>query len=396
MTIDSPVFSVSDAGISAPTYSEIRDYFHEAAKGIFGDDIYLGEDSADGQLLDIFAQAINLVNAQAIATWAQFSPATAEGAGLDIVVKVNGISRNAASHSTVDLRIVGVAGTVIENGTAIDGADQVWRLPETVRIPTAGEITVTATAEEEGALAAEAGSITTIGTPTLGWQSVSNPAAATPGDAVETDAELRARQTISTMNPSQSTWEGIRSAILNLDDVTRIGGFNNQSSETNDDGIPAHCIALVVDGGDASEIAETLWNKSSEGVGFYGSTSISVTDSAGVAHTVKFSRPTSVPIFCTVTIKTTDLYTSDLDSDIQQAVVDYVNALPIGVGVNLPLLIAYLLHQGPDGTLENRYYLSGITLGTSSGSQSAANIPIAWNQAAYTAVGNVSIQFDAS
>lgn len=393
MTISNPIFEVTNEGVVTPTFAEIRDYFQSKARSIFGEDVYLGEDSADGQLLDIFALAVHNVNNQAVAAVAQFSPVSASGTGLDYVVKVNGISRNAASYSTVDLRIVGTVGTVIENGTAVDSNDNVWVLPSTVTIPSAGEITVTATAQEMGAVTAEAGSITTIGTPTLGWQSVNNPAAATAGDAVETDAELRARQTISTMNPSQSTFEAIEAAILNLDDVARIGGYNNQSNTTNEDGIPAHSIALVVDGGDSNEIAETLWNKSSEGVGFYGSTSISVTDAYGGTHTVKFSRPQTVQVFATVQIKTTDLYTTALDDDIKQSVADYINSMPIGTGVDLPLLIAYLLAQGTDGQLENRYYLKNLTLGTSAGSQSASSISVAWNQAVATSVSNITITF---
>lgn len=391
--ISNPIFEVTNEGVKCPEFAEIREYFQEKAKSIFGEDIYLGEDSADGQLLDIFASAVHTVNNQAVSAVAQFSPVSAEGTGLDYVVKVNGISRNAASYSTVDLRIIGTTGTVIENGTAIDSSDNVWILPATVTIPTAGEITVTATAAEAGAIEAEAGSITTIGTPTLGWQSVSNPAAATAGDPVETDAELRARQTISTMNPSQSTFEAIEAAILNINGVARIGGYNNQSSETNDDGIPAHSIALVVDGGNANTIAKTLWNKSSEGVGFYGSTTISVTDYYGGTHNIKFSRPQTVNVYATVSIKTTDLYTSALDDDIKQSVADYINSMPIGTGVNLPLLIAYLLAQGTDGNLENRYYLVNLTLGTSISSQTAASIEVTWNQAVATTVSKIAIEF---
>lgn len=394
MPISDPVFKVSASGVSAPTLTEVREYLRGKAQEIFGGDVYLGEDSADGQLIDIFAAAIDAVNSQAIAAYSQFSPVTAEGVGLDLVVKVNGISRNASSYSEVDLVLVGQAGTVITNGTAEDSNDQVWLLPATVTIPTSGQVVVTATAQEPGAVTAEAGAITTIGTPTLGWQTVTNPAAATPGDPVETDAQLRQRQTLSTMAPSQSTWEGLTSAILNLDDVLRIGGFNNQSATTNEDGIPAHSVALVVDGGDAAEIAETLWNKSSEGVGFYGSTTINVTDSAGVQHPVKFSRPTSVPVYATVTIRPTDLYTTALDDDIRQSVADFVNSRPIGTGVDLPLLITYLLSQGTDGQLENRYYLSSLTIGRTAGSQSAANIDVNWREAVACAVANVSVVFD--
>ena len=83
-------------------------------------------------------------------------------------------------------------------------------------VPVGGSIVVTATAAEIGSVTAAAGTINKIATPTLGWQTVNNVAAATIGDAIETDAELRRRQTQSTMIPSLSVMEGIVGAVASL------------------------------------------------------------------------------------------------------------------------------------------------------------------------------------
>ena len=121
-----PVFSVSESGIQAPTYDEILEYFQSQAKAIFGSDINLDADTQDGQLIAIFAAALSDVNAQAISVYNAFNPATAKGIALDSAVKTNGLTRHEASHSTVDLRLVGQAGTIITNGIAIDGNDNRW------------------------------------------------------------------------------------------------------------------------------------------------------------------------------------------------------------------------------------------------------------------------------
>ncbi|MGC8170052.1 baseplate J/gp47 family protein, partial [Salmonella enterica] len=76
--------------------------------------------------------------------------------------------------------------------------NNIWNLPASVTIPPSGLITVTATCAAIGAVSAPAGTITTINTPTRGWQSVTNPADAVPGAEVESDAALRSRQKIST------------------------------------------------------------------------------------------------------------------------------------------------------------------------------------------------------
>ena len=167
-----PVFEVTEQGISAPSFEEILTYFQGEARRIFGEDINLDADTQDGQLIAIFAAAVNDVNAQAIATYNSFSPLTAKGIALDNAVAVNGVTRQEATASQVDLLIIGQAGTTIINGVALDAFENRWLLPAQVIIPVSGEITVTALAEELGAIEAAPNTINRIGTPTLGWQSV--------------------------------------------------------------------------------------------------------------------------------------------------------------------------------------------------------------------------------
>ncbi|MCV5388702.1 baseplate J/gp47 family protein, partial [Escherichia coli] len=116
------------------------------------------------------------------------------GAALTSNVKINGIARKGATNSTVDLLLTGTAGTSITNGTVKDTNNVIWRLPASVVVGVDGTATVTATCSNSGSVAALAGTISTINTPTRGWTSVSNPAAATVGEPAETDAELRIRQ----------------------------------------------------------------------------------------------------------------------------------------------------------------------------------------------------------
>ena len=97
--IDDPFFLVTETGISAPSYEEIYEYLKGRMRAIFGDDINLDADTQDGQMVGIVAAAISNVNAQAIAVYNAYNPTTAKGVALDSAVKVNGITRQAASHS---------------------------------------------------------------------------------------------------------------------------------------------------------------------------------------------------------------------------------------------------------------------------------------------------------
>ncbi len=391
--ISTPVFTVTENGIQAPSYAEILDYFQSQARAIFGQDINVDADTQDGQLIAIFAQAVSDVNAQAIATYNQYNPNTAVGVGLDSAVKTNGISRHTATNSTVDLVLIGQAGTVITNGVATDDNENRWLLPDQVIIPVSGEITVTATAEEVGAIEASPNTITQIGTPTLGWQSVNNPTSATVGVAVETDVELRQRQSRSTELPSISLWEGIIASLLNLEGVTRVSGVKNDEDATSDEGVPGHTIAMIVDGGDVDEIGKTIFLKKGEGVGTFGTTQTTYIDTYGFPNVIKFSRPTIVNAYVTLTITPSSTYISTVADEIKQRIADYINSLAIGESVNIARVLSSAVKDCTTG-VDDRFDVTAIVMGEASGSQTAASIPIEWNEAATCDVENITVNLN--
>lgn len=386
-----PVFSVSESGIQAPTYDEILEYFQTQAKAIFGSDINLDADTQDGQLIAIFAAALSDVNAQAISVYNAFNPATAKGIALDSAVKTNGLTRHEASHSTVDLRLVGQAGTIITGGIAIDGNNHRWLLPDRVVIPVAGEITVTATAEEEGDIDAASGSVNRIGTPTLGWQTVSNPLPAVSGRAVETDEELRARQTQSTALPSVSLWEGILGTVLSCDGVRRISGICNNEDAPTPEGVPGHTIALIVDGGEVEDIATAIYYKAGEGVGTYGSVTHTLIDSYGFPHTVRFSRPVVVDIKSKVVVKPSASYLSDVAEEIKTRIADYIKGLDIGVSVNLPRVLSSAVKDCDTG-VDTRFDVQEIEIARKTGDLAAKSVTIAWNEAAQCDIADIEVE----
>jgi uncharacterized phage protein gp47/JayE len=390
MAITDPVFQITDNGVTAPTYSEILEYFQDKARQIFGQDINIDSDTADGQLLAIVAVSLHDVNSQAIATAAAFNPQTATGTALDSVVKVNGLTRREPTHSQVDLRIVGQAGTQITNGVAVDSFENRWLLPDSVVIPISGEVTVRAIAEELGAIEAEANSITQIGTPTRGWQTVSNPSAAVVGVAIESDTELQRRQSQSTSREAVSLWEAIVASLYEVDNVTRVSGVHNDTNSTDADGIPAHSIAMVVEGGDVQELADTIWKKKGEGVATYGSLSQTIVDEFENTYTVSFSRPTIKQIAITITISQDYGYTTQKLAVIKQRMADFINALPIGEDVNLIRVLSSAV-TGENGVIDTTFKVSAITIGVVGETQAQQPVVIAWNEAAACDVDDITI-----
>ncbi|WP_144818119.1 MULTISPECIES: baseplate J/gp47 family protein [Enterobacteriaceae] len=383
--------TVTAEGIAAPDYQTILTTLTGYFKQIYGSDAYLEPDSKDGQMVALMALAIHDANNAAITVYSCYSPATAYGAALTSNVKINGIARKGATHSVADLLLTGVAGTAITNGSVKDNNNIVWMLPVSVAIGIDGTVTVTATCASSGAVAAPAGTITGMNTPTRGWTSVTNPAAATVGTAAETDAELRTRQSQSVALPSLTPFEAVDGALANVDGVTRHKLYENDTGATDINGLPPHSICGVVDGGDATAIAGTLRGKKGQGVSTYGSTAVTVTDLYDNPHLIYFSRPVNVPIFASVTLQVFTGYTSQIGEQIKQAIADYVNGQSIGDDILLSRIYSPANLGVVSGGSARYYDIIELLIGTSTESMAAANITIAYDAAAVCSADNVQI-----
>ncbi|EBL9192286.1 hypothetical protein DDG04_25895 [Salmonella enterica] len=387
--------TVTAEGISAPDYQTILDTLTSYFQQIYGSDAYLEPDSKDGQMVALVALAVHDANNTAIAVYNCFSPATGYGAALTSNVKINGIARKGATNSTVDLLLTGTAGTTITNGTVKDTNNVIWRLPASVVIGVDGTVTVTAICSNSGAIAALAGTITTINTPTRGWTSVTNPAAATVGAPAETDAELRIRQGQSVAIPSITPFEGVDGAIANIAGVTRHKLYENDTGKTDGNGLPPHSISAIVDGGDVTEIARTIRGNKGQGVRTWGKTSVTVPDKYGNPHIISFSRPTDVPVYGKITLTVFAGYTSQIGVQIQQAVADYINRLMIGDQVLLSRIYSPANLGVVSGGNARYYDIQELLIGKSPEAVAAANINIAYDESASCKPENIIITVEA-
>lgn len=381
--------TVTAEGISAPDYQTVLDtitgYFHQ----IYGSDAYLEPDSKDGQMVALVALAIHDANNTAISVYRSFSPATALGDALTSNVKINGITRRAATNSTVDLLLTGTVGTTITNGSVRDTNSVVWNLPATVVIGSDGTVVATATCANSGAVAAVAGSVNGINTPTRGWASVTNPLAATVGVAAETDAELRVRQSQSVALASLTPFDAVDGAIANVEGVTRHKLFENDTDAPDDNGLPPHSISAIVEGGDATEIASTIRSVKGQGVSTYGTTSVVVTDKYGNPYTIRFSRPVDVPIYVSITLKALTGYSSQVGDEIKAAVAAYINSLPIGDSVLLSRVYSPANLGVVSGGNARYYDIIELLIGRSADDVAAANVVVAYDESASCSVDNI-------
>jgi len=383
--------TVTAQGISAPAYQTILTTITGYFQQIYGTDAYLDPDSKDGQMVALVALAIHDANNTAIAVYNSFSPSTGMTDALSRNVKINGISRRAATNSTTDLTLAGTAGTTITNGSVKDANGIIWNLPASVTIGPGGTVIATSTCAVAGAVAAVAGSVNKINTPTRGWTSVTNASAATVGSASEKDSELRTRQRQSVALPSLTPFVALDGAIANVTGVTRHKLYENDTGSQDANGLPAHSVAAIVDGGDVNAIAQVIQGKKGQGVATFGSTAVSVQDKWGNPHTISFSRSSPVPVFVAITLKVFQGYTTQVGNDIKKAIADYVNSLDIGDD----LLLSRVYSPANLGVVsggESRYYdINSLQIGRSAATVAPANIVTAVNEAVTCSVDNITV-----
>ena len=389
---------VDSSGLHIPTYNDILEDMIAAMKQIYGDDIYLDNSSPDYQLLSIFAlKQSDTLQAMAYAYNAR-SPETAIGTSLDSVVKLNGIKRKAASQSTSQVKITGTPFTQIVDGAVRDRAGLTWDLPSSVIIDSSGTTYTVATCRTAGAVSALAGDISQIETPTYGWVSVTNEVAAVLGNAQETDAQLRERQTISTANPSQTMLDGTKGAISALKNVSRYAVYENDtnvSSVTDDNpyGLPAHSVTCVVEGGTDEDVAEAIFLH--KGIGCYtnGDVAVEYTDQNDYINRVRFFRPVYKDIFVKVVIKKYTGYISTMTVKVREAVYNYLAALTIGSDVSASVLSNIITDCNPSLT-KPIFGIKELKLGLSKSSMAAQDIDIGFKEIPNPAYANIEVTLE--
>lgn len=378
---------IDATGYHYADYPAFLDFVQTGYRNLYGVDVYLGADSIDGQWTAILAQSLFDTAALGAATYNSFSPISAQGTGLSRVVKINGLNRNIPTNSTVDLTIVGVAGTTISNGIAVDTLGQQWLLPVSVTIPGGGSIVVTAMAQLPGAITAAPTTVTGIFTPTNGWQTVNNVSAAAPGAPVESDSQLRARQIVSVANPSLTVLEGTLGAVLNVPGVTAGKSYENPTNSIDANGLPPHSFAIVAEGGNATAIAQAIADHKTPGTQTVGSTIVTVYDNHGMPLAIRFYRPTPATIGVQITLSAGVGWSTDFETLIAAAVSaaiqsggqQDVNSSDGGIGDTVfltPLYLAAYL-PAPQG---QTYVISGIELQKNSGGFAAANVDLTFTE----------------
>ena len=366
--------SVGPSGLTVPSYDSILADNLQAFLNIYGQNQYIGQDAAVYQLLSILSLKQSDTNLALQLDYNQSGPSTAVGAGLDRVVKMNGLARLAVSYSTVQLTCTGTGTATLTNAFAQDQVGNLWAIPSPTTI-TGGSVTITATCTTPGNIAAEPGTITIIASPMNGWTGVTNAVAAVPGEPVEADSALRARQAESVALPALTPIASTVAAVLATPNVARVapgyptpGGpgssIENPTGATDSWGNPPHSITIVAEGGSDAAIGLSIYLKKTIGCFTNGTTSTVVTDpNTGYEETISLYRPTYVEPFIGMYLLGLVGFTSATVAAVQAALVAYLNSLAIGEEVVYSSLFGAAIRTMPNPS-QPEFSIKALTLNT--------------------------------
>lgn len=236
-----------------------------------------------------------------------------------------------------------------------------------------------------GPVNAEVNTLTNILTPQLGWDSVYNPTAASPGRDLETDSELRLRFRETKFERASNIIEALYSSLISLENVQEVRIYENDTDTTDSLGVPAHSFMPIVLGGLSSEIAESIWENKPMGIRSFGDTVVVIYDSQGFAHNIGFERPAPVPIYITLNLETDSNFPATGPDDIRSALVAYFANLGIGDDV------IYSRLYTPVNSVAG-FQVDSMYIGTSANpTGTGPTIPIAFNQIASISSANILI-----
>lgn len=323
-------YGVTENGFVQKPVQEIVSHINSRFRSVFGANFDISPEGPDGQVIGIISEEISKCWQQAEMVFNAYRPGAMQKVGLDNICELTFTKRLVNWPSRVGVRCAGQAGTLVPAGSIVSDGTMNFKTQYDCIIPG----TVTAVATESGEYYIAANTVNKIVTTVAGWESVNNPEIGQTGVDYESDPALRIRRDRTTAHSGSAFVEAIYAALADLNlSYIRI--------RDNDTGAPigtqpSGTVFVVVEGGTEDEIARRIYSSKTGGVPTHGTTSVSIYDSKGYPHEIKFSRPEDATIYVTGTFKRrpgSNISSNDAARQLQAAMMEYINSLNPGDSV---------------------------------------------------------------
>lgn len=324
------------SGVITPQAQDIQTEVQNEYLAVFGSDLITTPNTPQGMLITVETLARIAVAANNANLANQINPNIAGGVFLDAIMALTGIQRTIATPSLVTATLTGVAGTIIPSGTRASetgsGDANIFQTISTVTIPVGGVLTgVQFQSVANGPVPCEVNTLTQIVTAILGWDAVTNPAAATLGQVTQSDIAARQYRRDTLFAQGSSLAGAITAAVLQVQGVTSMTFRENIANTTQViDGVTmvAHSIYACVAGGTDLDVANAIASKKSGGANYNnGASALPVSQAITVPFSnqimnILFDRPDQIEILVKVYYKPATSV-QDPGEAIRTAILDY-------------------------------------------------------------------------
>lgn len=319
---------IEATGLIIPDTSVIKDEVEAEFRAAFGADLALTPESPEGVLVAAETEARDNVVRNNAEIANQINPRHAGGVFLDAIAALTGLSRRSAEASLAVAQLAGTKGAIIPAGSRAATAEgDIFATRTPIVLDAGGKATANFYSLELDAIPAMAGTLTNIVDPVLGWETVTNAAAATLGQPVEQDSQFRKRREDTLFLQGVALTGAILSGVLDTPGVRSAIMRENYESVTKViDGvsIPPHCLYFVVDGGADIDVAQTLFAKKSLGCGWKGKVAVDVIcPKSSQTYIVRFDRPEEIAVRARITVRVLGATNLDAQTIVRQAIIDY-------------------------------------------------------------------------
>lgn len=293
-------------GVQIQTLAEITEELKSQYREIYGQDITLDEDTADGNKIAIEAQAKSDILEYSVQVYNAFNVDAVSGSAMDQLYKLNNIYRKSAEYSFVEVDITTTKALTLdgldddatnpdgEAFTVSDNAGNQWLLLNTTVFTGAETKTLGFRAKNLGQVLCSPNTIQTMTTVVGGVSTINNPASQyiTGGDE-ESDADFRIRRNRSTTKTSKGFQDSLESQLLAESSITFAKVYTNNET----DEVELGKVWTVVEGGTDAVVANIIYQNMTMGTGTVGDTSYDIVKDNGTTETIYFDRPVSEPLF---------------------------------------------------------------------------------------------------
>ena len=305
-------------GLTIDTLDEIVVLLETGYRDIYGVDINLASNSPDGQLINLYAQANRDLQEVIRQVNAGFDIEQAIGAVLDQRISLLGLVRQGATFTLQTVQITTDRALTLQGldafandpdgigYTIADNAGTQFILLDTFNAPSAGVYSLTFRAKDLGSITTLPNTITNPISVVIGISGINNSSGASVvGLDGELDSTLRIRATRSTANRAKGFIDTMIGRLLDVSGVVNAEVFENRTNAVDADGIPAHGMWAIVEGGANTDIADTIYAVLNAGADQKGSVIIDVETVNGSIFQAKFDRPTAKNLWCRFNIQKT-------------------------------------------------------------------------------------------